>query len=322
MRAAVFTRYGEPAEVLEVREVARPAPGDAEVLVRVHAASVNDWDWLVLRGTPFVNRLEFGLRRPKKQILGCDIAGRVEAVGKNVARFAPGDEVFGDLTGTWGGFAEYVCAPEKALAIKPAGLSFAEAAAIPQAGMLAVQGLIDKGGRRQGQTLLVNGAGGGVGTFAIQLAGLNGAEATGVDSAEKLETLRSLGYAHVLDYALDDFTKTGRGYDLVLDVKTDRPAWSYLRSLKPGGVYVTVGGSLGRLLQVLALGLVLPLVSRKRMRIVALKPNKDLDYISRLVDAGSVRPVVDSRYALSDIASAMKRFGAAKQRGKVIITME
>ena len=321
MKAVVFTRYGT-SEVLELRELPKPTPGDGEVLVRVRAVSVNDWDWQALQGIPFVNRLTFGLRRPKRQILGSDIAGRIEALGKNVQRFHLGDEVFGDLSGRWGGFAEYVCAREEDLALKPASLTFEEAAAIPQAAMLAVQGLRDKGRIRRGQTLLVNGAGGGVGTFAVQIARLHGAETTGVDSGEKLDLLRSLGFDHVLDYTREDFTDLGQRYDLILDVKTNRSAFAYLRALKAHGVYVTVGGSTARIVQVALLGLVLPLVSSKRMHVVVLKPNKDLDYMTELVEEGSARPVIDSSYPLSDSAAAMKRFGESKHLGKIVITLE
>jgi NADPH:quinone reductase-like Zn-dependent oxidoreductase len=208
------------------------------------------------------------------------------------------------------------------LALKPASLTFAEAAAIPQAAMLAVQGLLDRGGLRQGQSLLVNGAGGGVGTFAVQIAKLFGAETSGIDSGEKLDLLRSVGFDHVLDYTREDFTRLGRRYDLILDVKTNRSAFAYLRALNARGVYVTVGGSTARLIQAGLLGLVLPLVSSKRMRIVALKPNKDLGYMSELVEAGSVRPVIDSSFRLSDTAAAMKRFGEGKHKGKIVITME
>ncbi len=321
MKAVIFTRYGN-ADVLELREVAKPEPGADEVLVRVRAVAINDWDWQALQGSPFINRLMFGLRRPKKQILGSDVAGLVEAVGKNVKRFQPGDEVFGDLSGRWGGFAEYVCAPEEMLAPKPAGLSFEEAAAIPQAGVLAVQGLIGTGRLSQGQKLLVNGAGGGVGTFAVQIARLYAAETTGVDSAAKLAMLRSMGFDQVLDYAQEDFTKTGRQYDLILDVKTNRPVFDYLRALGPGGVYVTVGGSLPRLLEVMLLGPVVSMVSKKRLRVVALKPNKDLGYLTELVDAGKIRPVVDGRYTLDQTAEAMRYFGEGRQKGKVVLTVE
>jgi NADPH:quinone reductase-like Zn-dependent oxidoreductase len=321
MKAVVFTRYGT-SDVLELRELAKPTPGKGEVLVRVHAASVNDWDWQALQGTPFVNRLTFGLRRPKKQILGSDIAGRIEALGKNARRFHLGDEVFGDLSGRWGGFAEYVCAREEDLALKPASLTFEEAAAIPQAAMLAVQGLRDKGRIRRGQTLLVNGAGGGVGTFAVQIARLHGAETTGVDAGEKLDLLRSLGFDHVLDYTQKDFTDLGQRYDLILDVKTNRSAFAYLRALKAHGVYVTVGGSTARIAQVVLLGLVLRLLSSKRMHVVVLKPNKDLNYMTELVEEGSAKPVIDSSYPLSDAAAAMKRFGEGKHRGKIVLTLD
>ncbi len=321
MKAIVFTRYGT-AEVLELRDVAKPIPKDDEVLVRVRAVAINDWDWGALQGIPFVNRLTFGLRKPRKQILGSDVAGVVEAVGKNAKRFQLGDEVFGDLSGRWGGFAEYVCAGEEALAPKPAGLTFEEAAAIPQAAMLAVQGLIDRGRLRQGQKLLVNGAGGGVGTFAIQIARLYGAETTGVDSSTKLDMLRSQGFNHVLDYAQEDFTRTGQQYELILDVKTNRSVFEYLRALSPGGAYVTVGGSLARLAQVALLGPLVAMVHKKRICVVVLKPNKDLGYMTELVEAGKVRPVLDGRYTLDQAAEAMRYYGTAVQKGKIVLTVE
>ena len=243
MKAMVFTRYGPP-DVLELRDVEKPVPKDDEVLVRVRAVSINDWDWGALHGTDFVNRVIFGLLKPKKgkQVLGSDIAGTVEAVGKNVVRFRPGDEVFGDLSGTWGGFAEYVCAREKALALKSPGMSFEQAAAIPQPAMLAVQGLRDVVTIRPGQKVLINGGGGSTGVFAIQLAKLYGAEVTAVDSAAKLDLMRSLGADHVLDYARDDFTTRPERYDVILDVKTRRPVPECLRALNRDGTYVTLGG--------------------------------------------------------------------------------
>jgi NADPH:quinone reductase-like Zn-dependent oxidoreductase len=321
MKAVVFTKYGT-ADVLESRDVDRPTPKAGEVLVRVRAVSINDWDWQALQGSPFMNRLMFGLVRPKKQILGSDVAGIVEAVGQNVKRFRAGDEVFGDLSGRWGGFAEYVCARESELAPKPAGLTFEAAAAIPQAAMLAVQGLRDVGRLSQGQKLLVNGAGGGVGTFAIQIARLYGAETTGVDSAAKLAALRSLGYDHVLDYEQQDFTEGGQQYDLILDVKTNRPVFAYLRALRPGGTYATVGGSLRRLAQIALLGPFVAMVHKKRLRVVGLKPNKDLGYLTELVDAGKVSPVVDGRYTLDQAAEAMRYFGEGRHKGKVVLTVE
>ncbi len=321
MKAVVFTKYGT-ADVLESRNLDRPTPKADEVLVRVRAVSINDWDWQALQGSPFVNRLMIGLVKPRKQILGSDVAGVVEAVGQNVERFRVGDEVFGDLSGRWGGFAEYVCARESELAPKPASLTFEEAAAIPQAAMLAVQGLRDVGRLSQGQKLLVNGAGGGVGTFAIQIARLYGAETTGVDSAAKLATLRSLGYDHVIDYEQQDFTKSGGRYDLILDVKTNRPVFAYLRVLNPGGTYATVGGSLRRLAQVALLGPFVALVHKKRVRVVGLKANKDLGYMTELVDAGKVSPVVDGRYTLDQAAEAMRYFGEGRHKGKVVLTVE
>lgn len=321
MKAVVFTKYGT-AEVLELRDVPAPTPKADEVLVRVRAVSINDWDWQALQGIPFVNRLTFGLREPEKQILGSDIAGVVAAVGSDAKRFRPGDEVFGDLSGRWGGFAEFVCAGEEMLAPKPASLTFEEAAAIPQAGVLAAQGLRDKGRIRQGLKLLINGAGGGVGTLGVQIAHLYGAETTGVDSAAKLEMLRSLGFDHVLDYAQEDFTKTGQQYDLILDVKTNRPIGAYLRALRRGGAYVTVGGSMGRIVQIALLGPLLALVLRKRASVVALKPNKDLGYLTELVEAGQMRPVIDGRYTLDQAAEAMRYFGEGRHKGKLVLTVE
>jgi len=290
-------------------------------LIRVHAASLNDWDWGALQGIPFVNRLIFGLLNPKKQILGSDIAGRVEAVGKDVQRFQPGDEVFGDLSGDWGGFAEYVCARENALALKAPGMTFEEAAAIPQAAMLALQGLRDIGQIQPGQRLLINGAGGGVGTFAIQIAKLYGVEVTGVDSPGKLGMLRSMGAEHVIDYTQDDFTKSGQRYDLILDVKTNRSILDCARALRPNGIYVTVGGSMVRLFQALLLRPWIAMTKNKSIRIVALKPNKGLAYMRELFEAGKVVPVIDGLYKLSEVPEAFRRFGEGRHKGKVVITL-
>ena len=320
MRACVFTRYGSP-DVLQFKEVDKPTPKADEVLVRVHAASLNDWDYGALHGTPFVNRLMFGVFNPKKQILGSDIAGRIEAVGENVLQFRVGDEVFGDLSGKWGGFAEYVCARESALALKAPSMTFEEAAAIPQAGMLAVQGLRDVGRIQSGETLLINGAGGGVGTFAIQIAKLYEAKVTVVDSAEKLDMLRSMGAHHVIDYGREDFTKTGQRYDLILDVKTDRSVLDYTRALNPNGAYVTVGGSMPRLFQALLVMPWLSMTTNKRMRVVNLKPNKDLAYMRELFESGKVTPVIDGPFRFSEIPDAFRHFGAGRHKGKVVITV-
>ena len=321
MKAIVFTKYGSP-DVLKLKEVKKPIARENEVLVKVHAASINDWDWCLLQGTPFVNRLLFGLLKPKIKILGCDIAGRVEAVGKNVKQFQPGDEVFGDLSGgNWGGFAEYVCARENALVLKPTSMTFEDAAAVPQAAMLALQGLRDKGQIQPGQRLLINGAGGGVGTFAVQIAKLYGVEVTGVDSSGKLDMLRSMGFDHVIDYTQEDFTKNEQYYDLILDVKTNRSIFDYTRVLSPNGIYVTVGGSMARLFQAFFLGPWISMFSKKNIRVVGLKQNKDLAYMNELFEAGKVKPVIDGLYKLSEVPEAIRHFGEGNHKGKIIITL-
>ena len=319
MKAIVYTKYGTP-DVLELKEIDKPIPKDNEVLMKVHAVSLNDWDLGLLEGD-FVNRMLNGLRKPKIQILGSDVAGQVETVGKNVKKFQPGDHVYGDLSGRWGGFAEYVCAGENALAIKPAGMTFEQAAAIPQAAMLAVQGLLDKGKLQSGQKLLINGAGGGVGTFAVQIAKLYGAEVTGVDSSGKLEMLRSLGFDHVIDYKIEDFTKNGQQYDLILDAKTNRSMFDYTRALRPKGRYVTVGGSMSRLLQALVFGPWISMISKKKIAIVALKPNKALAYMNELFEAGKIKPVIDGPYNLGEVPKVFRLFAEGLHKGKVVITV-
>lgn len=320
MKAVVYTKYGTP-DVLELKELDKPVPKADEVLVKVFAVSLNDWDWGLLHGD-FVNRLLNGFFRPKTKILGSDIAGKVEAVGKNVGKFQPGDEVFGDLSGRWGGFAQYVCAREDALALKPAGMTYEEAAAIPQAAMLAVQGLRDSGKIQSGQKILINGAGGGVGTFAVQIAKLYEVEITGVDSSSKLEMLRSIGFDHVIDYTQEDFTKNGQRYDLILDVKTNRSIFDYTRALRPNGIYATVGGSMIRLLQALILSPWIERISKRNIRIVALKPNKDLTYMNELFEAGKLKPVIDGPYKLAEVPNAFRLFGKGVHKGKVVITVD
>ena len=321
MKAVVYTKYGTP-DVLELVDIAKPVPNDDEVLIRVHAVSINDWDWGLLQGDTLVNRLFYGLLKPRRKILGSDIAGRVESVGKNVKHLRPGDEVFGDLSGTWGGLAEYVCARENALALKPAAMSFIEAAAIPQAGMLAVQGLIDVGKIRAGQKILINGAGGGVGTFAVQIARLYEAHLTGVDSPAKLDLLRELGFHEVIDYTRQDFTRMARRYDLILDVKTNRSPFHYTRALHPEGIYATVGGSTSRLLQILFFQPWFAVFSKRKIRIVVLKLNKDLAYMSRLFEAGKLKPVIDGPFAFEDFRKAFRHFGAGAHKGKVVIRVD
>lgn len=317
MKAIVYTQYGGP-EVLQLREVPKPFPQDNEVLIRVHAVSLNDWDYELLRGV-FINRLMNGLRKPKRPILGSDIAGRIEAVGNNVKQFKVGDEVYGDLSGRWGGLAEYVCAREDEVTHKPTAMSFVEAAAIPQAGMLAVQALRDKGHLQVGQKLLVNGGGGGVGTFAVQIAKLYGVEVTGVDHHDKLELMRSIGYDHVVDYTKEDFTRSGRCYDLILDVKTSRSIPQLTRALCRRGMYVTVGGAMVRLLQALLWWPWFSTVQKKRIGIVALRRNKDLGYMNELYEAGKLRPVIDGPYRLEEAPDAFRHFGSGRHKGKIVL---
>jgi NADPH:quinone reductase-like Zn-dependent oxidoreductase len=324
MRAMIYTKYGLP-DVLRLEEIPKPAAGDDEVLVKVHAASVNSWDWDLLRGIPFVNRMMFGLLKPKRGILGCDIAGRIEAVGRNAERFQPGDEIFGDISACgWGGFAEYVCTRENALAPKPVGISFEEAAAVPQAAVLALQALRDKGGIRKGHKVLINGAGGGAGTFAVQIAKSFGAEVTGVDSTKKLDMLRSIGADRVIDYTRKDFTRNGQRYDLILDVVTYRSIFDYRRVLKPGGIYVMLGGgSWARVYQILALGPLISMAGDKKMGVLLHRPNaNDLITIKELIEQGRLLPVIDSRYPLSQAAEALQYFGQGQVQGKIVITME
>jgi NADPH:quinone reductase-like Zn-dependent oxidoreductase len=322
MKAVVYTEYGSP-EVLQLKQVEKPIPGDDEVLIKVHAASVNSWDWDLLRGVPFVNRIMAGLLKPTKiQILGCDVAGRIEAVGKYVKLLRSGDEVFGDLSGCgWGGFAEYVCARDNAVTLKPASMTFEQAAAIPQAGLLALQGLRDKGQVQAGQKVLINGAGGGVGTFALQMAKSFGAEVTCVDSTDKLDMLRSIGADDVIDYRNEDFTRKGQQYDLILDVMGYHSIFDYKRALSPRGKYVMVGGCTALVNQVLLLGPWISLSGSKQMGLLLHKPNKGLDFMKELFETGKVVPVIDRRYPLSEVADALRYLGEGHVKGKVVISV-
>ena len=320
MKALIRDRYGPP-DMLEVRDIERPEPKEREVLVRVHAASINDWDWQMLRRP----MLRLGFKTPRVRILGSDIAGRVAAVGTGVQHLTVGDEVYGDLSrfgsGGWGGFAEYVCAPEGALVRKPPGMTFEQAAALPQAGQLAVQGLFAAGPLRSGQKILINGAGGGVGTIAIQLAKGQGVEVTGVDSAVKFEMMRAIGFDHVIDYRKENFTRNGRRYDLILDTKTTRSPFAYTRSLSPGGTYATVGGDLSRLVQFVIFGGFIRRATTKTFRLIMLKQNQDLPCLNERFEAGRLIPVIDGPYKLSEAQEAFRRFGAGAHNGKVVITM-
>ncbi|MDA3847799.1 MAG: NAD(P)-dependent alcohol dehydrogenase [Vallitaleaceae bacterium] len=322
MKAIVYDRYGS-TDVLELKEVEKPKPKDDEVLIKVYAASINDWDIGLLQGASLLNRLLSGILKPKVKILGSDIAGKIVALGKNAKQFHLGDEVYGDLSGRWGGFAQYVCARENALILKPLGMTYVEAASIPQAAVLAIQGLIDKGQIQQGQKLLINGAGGGVGTFAIQIAKTYGVkEITGVDSSDKFDMMHEVGFDHVIDYTKEDFTNNGQCYDLILDAMTNRSTFNYLRALSPDGIYVTVGGSMSKLLQAFLIGPIISIFSKKKIRIVALISNKHLAYMNDLFEAGKIKPVIDETYNLEAVPQALKYFEAGHHKGKVVITIE
>ena len=325
MKAIVCTSYGSP-EVLQLREIEKPAPGDDEVLIRVHAASVNARDWRMMRANPFFIRLvPGGFLKPRNRILGADVAGRVETIGSSVKRFRPGDEVFGYLpseTGR-GTFAEYVCAQENAIALKPARLSFEQAAAVPLAACTALQGLRDPGNIQAGQKVLVQGASGGVGTFAVQIAKAFGAEVTGVCSTRNLEMVRSIGADHLIDYTKEDFTRTGRQYDLILAVNGYHPVSDYLRALTPGGTCVVAGGSLRQLFQAAVQARRHPGGASPKTRVVSLvHKHEDLMFLRGLLESGQVNPVIDGCYPLSRTDEAMRYFEETHAKGKVVITVE
>jgi len=334
MKAIVYTKYGSP-DVLHLQEVERTIPKEDEALVKVHAASVNAADLEILRGN-WSARFG-GPLKPKHKILGSDIAGRIEAVGRNIKQFQPGDEIWADLSLLgYGAFAEYVCIPENALRLKPARMTFEEAAAVPSAGANALQNLrgvgssspsfllSDKGEIQPGKKVLINGAGGGVGTFAVQIAKSFGAEVTGVDSPSKLDMLRSIGADHVIDYTQEDFTKSGQRYDFILDVVASRTIFDYKRALSPKGIFVMVGGSGAAILQAFLLGPLISMTGSKKMGIVMWKPNNqvDLAILEELFEAGKVVPVIDRRYPLSETAEALQYLEEGHARGKIVITME
>ena len=331
MKAIVCTKYGPP-DVLELKEVKKPTPKEGEALVKIHAASLNAADLETLRGHFWVRIT--APRKPTYKILGSDFAGRIEAVGVNVKEFQPGDEIWGDLSHPlgFGAFAEYVCVPENALRLKPVSMTFEEAAAYPQAAVVALQSLREgplgttpeyKRQIQPGQKVLINGAGGGMGTFAVQLAKHFGAEVTGVDSTSKLDMLRSIGADHVIDYTQKDYTRSGQRYDLILDVAAYRSIFDYRRALSPKGIFVMLGGSTAAIFQAFFLG---PLISRtgsKKMGLNTWKPNKkeDLVFLKELFEAGKVVPVIDRCYPLSEVPEALRYLEEEPHLGKIIITV-
>ncbi len=322
MKAIVRHEYGTP-DVIKLEEVQKPTPADNELLIRVYAASINRSDWEGVVGKPLYVRIG-GLFKPKDGILGSDIAGTVEAVGKDIKQFKPGDDVFGLIMNYGGGFAEYACISEKALALKPADMTFEEAAAIPQAAFIALQGIHDKGKVQPGQKVLINGAGGGTGVFAIQLAKLAGAEVTGVDNTEKLDFMRSLGVDHVIDYTKEDFTKNGKQYDLILDVIAyHRSVFAYQRALAPNGNYFMAGGSVATIFQMLLLGPLIKRITSKNIQLLVVQTDsKDLVYITELIQSCKVKLIIDKRYTLSETAEAIRYLGEGHAKGKVVIEIQ
>ena len=321
MKAIVRTQYGPP-DVLQFTEVEKPTPKDNEVLIELYAASVNPLDLFSLRGAPLV-RLIPGLRTPKHQVLGCDIAGRVEAIGGHVKQFHPGDEVFGVTGFAGGGFAEYVCATEDKLALKPANSSFEDAAAVPIAAITALQGLRDKGRIQPGHKVLVDGASGGVGTFAVQIAKSFGAEVTAVCSTRNVDRARSIGADHVIDYTREDFTQSGQRYDLIVGANAHHSIFDYRRALSQGGIYVIVGGGLPQIFQAMLLAPLLSRIgSKKTCFFVANINQKDLVSLKGLLEAGKIVPVIDRRYPLSDAAEALRYLEERHAQGKIVLTVE
>jgi NADPH:quinone reductase-like Zn-dependent oxidoreductase len=326
MKAVVYTRFGPP-DVLEIRDVKKPAPNDDQVLVKVRAAAVNPLDWHFIRGTPYIMRLMMvGLRKPKDPRVGVDYAGTVEAVGKNVTQFKPGDAVFGNRSGA---FAEYVCArSDRAIVLKPANLTFEQAAGIPVAALTALQGLRDKGKVEPGQKVLINGASGGVGTFAVQIAKSFGADVTGVCSTRNLDLVRSIGADHVIDYTKEDFSKGAERYDVILDNVGTQPLSGFRRVLKPKGICVLIGGGgpnegkwVGPMSRPIKAMLISPFISQKIGMMMAQGNKDDLNILADLMQSGKVTPVIDRTYPLSEIREAIRYLEAGHARGKVIITV-
>jgi NADPH:quinone reductase-like Zn-dependent oxidoreductase len=322
MKAYNVKNYGEPDKVLKLIETKQPIPKNYEVQIKVCATTINDYDWCITTGKPLSYRLIFGIFSPKKKLIipGMEVAGIVQQVGKNATMFKGGDAVYGDISGFgFGSFAEFLCIDEKALTHKPDGMSFEEAASIPHAAMLALQGLRDVGEIKDRQKILINGGGGGVGSFGIQIAKLYNADVTGVDTGEKLKAMETRGFDSVIDYKKEDFTKSDQQYDLILDCKTNRSLWKFLKVLKPGGKYISIGGRSGNLLQMLYMNPILKLLSKKRMHMVMLKANKDLDYINELYEDNKINCVIDGPYTFDKIPWAIQRFGDGLHNGKIVI---
>ncbi|MCK0146244.1 NAD(P)-dependent alcohol dehydrogenase [Arenibacter sp. F26102] len=322
MKAVKCEIYGPPEKVVRITEVAIPSPKENEVLIKIHATTVNDYDWSLVRGKPYIYRIFFGLFKPK-HTLGMELSGTVAALGAKATKFNIGDAVMGDTSNYgFGSFAEYISINEKAVVQKPQALSFEEAAAIPHASCLALQALRDLGKIKEDQKVLINGGGGGVGTIGLQIAKLYNCEVTGVDSQEKVATMTSLGFDHVLDYKKVNFTKAGDRYDLILDCKTNKASLSYLKALNPTGRYVSIGGKPFNLIGLLLWGKLVPLFSSKRLKILALKSNIGLDYICDLLAQQKIQCQIDGPYPLEDAGRLIQYFGEGKHKGKIVISIK
>jgi NADPH:quinone reductase-like Zn-dependent oxidoreductase len=330
MKAIVYTKYGTP-DVLEIKEVEKPVPTDNEVLVKIYASSINYNALGMIRGEPFLIRFWCGLLKPKFKTPGNDIAGKVEAIGKNIIRFRPGDEVYGDIFECgFGAFAEYVCVREKVLSLKPKNLTFEEAAAVPEAALVALHALRDKGKIQKGKKILIYGASGGIGTFALQIAKSFGAEVTGICSTRNLDLVSSIGADYVIDYTKEDFTKNGKLYDLIVSIAGYRSIFDYKRALSPNGIYVCIGGAMkgpkamSQIFQAMLLGPLISKFGKKKIGILPVMPSthKDLTFIKELIETGKVKPVINRTYSLDKTAEALRYYEDRHAQGKIVITVE
>lgn len=322
MKAQVFDHYGKVEQVLHLTEIEKPTPKDHEVLVKIVATAINDYDWSMVRGKPLLYRLIFGLPKPKFRIPGMELSGIVEEIGSKVTQKRVGEAVFGDISNFgFGTLAEYIAVPENELLSKPDKLSFEDAAAIPHAATLAYQAIKKIGGIQKGQKILINGGGGGVGTLGLQIAKTYQCHVTGVDSGPKLQMMHSLGYDQVLDYKETDFTCIGETYDLILDCKTSSSAFSYLKALKENGNYILIGGHANKLIGLLFWGKILSVFTNKKLQILALKPNEGLDELAEMVILGQLKTQIDGPYSLEEVPRLIQYFGEGLHQGKIVIKL-
>lgn len=323
MKAQLFTKYGRPENVLQLKEIEKPHPKENELLIKIKSTAINDYDWALVTGRPKLYQLLFGMFKPKHSIPGMELAGVVEEIGRGVQNFKVGEAVYGDISNFgFGTFAEYICIDEKAVINKPAELSFQEAASTPHALLLAKQALVDLGKIKQGMKVLINGGGGGVGAIGLQIAKHYQCEVSGVDTADKGNMMKALGYDQVIDYKKEDFTKNGNQYDLILDCKTSNSPFSYYRSLSSNGIYVTIGGKLSKILGVLIWGKLLSIFTKKRLKMLPLEPNEGLEEQSQFMIQNNFKFVIDGPYSLNEIPRLIQYFGEGKHHGKIVVNID